>query len=156
MARAKFLAVNTQINAANIGYHTISRYPCADLICTNDNEVRLDARKRVGPLEPMVAEISRRMRCPNLMVTRSKSGAMFYRQGKGYFSCPAFAGNVVDRVGSGDAVLAMTAIATAADVPAALIPFLANVIGAQAVQIMGNRRAVDRAATLKFIDSLLK
>ncbi len=154
--QAKFLAVNTQINAANIGFHTISRYPCADLICTNENEVRLDARKRVGSLEPMVAEIARRMRCPNVMVTRSKSGATFYRHGKGFYRSPAFAGQVVDRVGSGDAVLAVAAVAVAADVPAPLIPFLANVIGAQAVQIMGNRHAIDRAATIKFIDSLLK
>ena len=44
----------------------------------------------------------------------------------------------------------------AAGLPGPLIAFVANVVGAQAAQIVGNRSSVDRIATYKFIDSLLK
>jgi hypothetical protein len=37
-----------------------------------------------------------------------------------------------------------------------MIAFVSNIIGAQATQIVGNRNAVDRVATYRFIDSLLK
>jgi sugar/nucleoside kinase (ribokinase family) len=64
--------------------------------------------------------------------------------------------SVVDRVGSGDAVLAITSAAVAAGIPADLVAFYANVIGAQKVRIMGNRASIERVATIKFIQSLLK
>jgi hypothetical protein len=40
--------------------------------------------------------------------------------------------------------------------PPDMVAFVANVIGAQAVQIMGNREFVTRVATYKFIETLLK
>jgi len=61
-----------------------------------------------------------------------------------------------DRVGSGDAVLALTSSCVARGLPPDMVAFIANVIGAQAVQIMGNRTSVGRVATLKFIETLLK
>jgi hypothetical protein len=44
----------------------------------------------------------------------------------------------------------------AAGLPGPMVAFVANVIGAEAAQIVGNRSAVDRVATYKFIESLLK
>ena len=44
----------------------------------------------------------------------------------------------------------------AAGLPGKMIAFVANVVGAQAAQIVGNRSSVDRVATYKFIESLLK
>jgi hypothetical protein len=44
----------------------------------------------------------------------------------------------------------------AAGLPGPMVSFVANVIGAQAAQIVGNRSAVDRIAAYKFIEALLK
>ena len=44
-ARAKFLAVNVQVNAGNRGFNLISKYPRADFVSLGEPEVRLDARK---------------------------------------------------------------------------------------------------------------
>ncbi|MBV8371274.1 MAG: adenylyltransferase/cytidyltransferase family protein [Candidatus Eremiobacteraeota bacterium] len=153
---AKFLAVNTQQNAANIGYHTLSRYSRADFVCTNEGELRSDSRARIGEIEPLITAVAERLRSQNTLVTRGKRGALFYRTGEGWSSGPAFARSVTDRVGTGDAVLSWTAPMAAAGLPGKMIVFVANVVGAQAAQIVGNRSAVDRVATYKFIDSLLK
>ena len=45
---APFLAVNTQSNAGNLGYHMISKYPRADYVCVAESEIRLETRDRRG------------------------------------------------------------------------------------------------------------
>ncbi len=155
-AQAKFLAVNTQQNAANIGYHTLSRYSRADLVCTNEGELRADARDRLGNIEPIILAIADRLHLENALITRGKRGALFYRASEGWSSGPAFAKSVTDRVGTGDAVLSWVAPMATAGLPGEMIAFVANVVGAQAAQIVGNRSSVDRIATYKFIEALLK
>src|SRR3990167_11209363 len=44
-AKAKYLAVNTQINSGNRGYHVINRYPRADFVSLNEPELRMAAHK---------------------------------------------------------------------------------------------------------------
>jgi bifunctional ADP-heptose synthase (sugar kinase/adenylyltransferase) len=153
---SKFLAINTQQNAANIGYHTLSRYSRADFVCTNESELRSDSRSRLGDVEPLILALAARLRVENTLITRGKQGVLFHRSREGWSSGPAFATSVTDRVGAGDAVLSWTAPMAAAGLPGKMIAFVANVVGAQASQIVGNRSAVDRVATYKFIESLLK
>jgi rfaE bifunctional protein nucleotidyltransferase chain/domain len=150
-----FLAINTQINAANIRYHAISAYFRSDYICINEAELRLDARNRHADLNQLIFNLSSRLNCPRILVTRGSSGAVYFN-GTELISAPALTHNVVDRIGSGDAVLAVTSAAVSADAEPPIVTFLANVIGAQAVQIIGNKSSIDRIATIKFIESLLK
>jgi rfaE bifunctional protein kinase chain/domain/rfaE bifunctional protein nucleotidyltransferase chain/domain len=152
---SRFLAVNTQVNAANIRFHAVSKYPRADYVCINEGELRLDARNRTAPVSELVAGLRRRMGCERFLVTRGRSGVMYF-DGERWCESPSFALSVVDRVGAGDAVLALTSACVAAGFPAEMVAFVANVIGAEKVQIVGNRSSVERAATLKFIDALLK
>src|ERR1044071_8161034 len=57
-AKSKFLAVNTQVNAGNRGFNTISKYPRADFISLGEPEVRLDARAVSGDLRPVTETIA--------------------------------------------------------------------------------------------------
>jgi rfaE bifunctional protein nucleotidyltransferase chain/domain len=154
--KAKFLAVNTQQNAANIGYHTISRYSRVNYVCTNEAEIRSDSRARLGDIQPLISALAERVHAENTLVTQGKRGALFHRANEGWSWGPAFARSVTDRVGTGDAVLSWTSPMVAAGLPGPMVAFVANVIGAQAAQIVGNRSAVDRIGTYKFIDALLK
>lgn len=154
--KARFLAVNTQINAANIGFHTISKYKRADYICVHEGEIRLDHRNRHGELEALVVDLARRLSCKTIMVTLGKSGTMLFRDGEGVYESPALAVKVVDRIGAGDAVLAVTSLCTAQGMPADVIGFIGNLIGAQAVMIVGNSASIDRVRLLKSVESLLK
>jgi len=63
---------------------------------------------------------------------------------------------VVDRVGAGDAVLCVTALAVAAGVSSEVVPFLGNVVGAEAVTILGNQRSIERIPLYRHIECLLK
>lgn len=154
--KARFLAVNTQINAANIGFHTISKYKRADYICIQEREIRLDHRSRHGELEALVGDLARRLSCKTIMVTRGKLGTMLFRDGEGVHECPALAVKVVDRIGAGDAVLAVTSLCAAQGMPGDVIGFIGNLVGAQAAMVIGNSASIDRVRLLKSVESLLK
>ena len=153
--KAPFLAVNTQLNAANVGYHTVSRYPRADYISVHEGELRLDSRSRKGDLRMLTRSLAERLDARMVMVTRGKNGSLLYHRELGFFQSPAFATRIVDRIGAGDAVYALTSLCAAANVPPDVLNFLGNLIGAQAVAIVGNRESVDRRRMSQSIDSLL-
>src|SRR3989338_169401 len=154
--KAPFLAVNAQINAANIGFHTISKYQRADYICIHENELRLDHRNRTGDLKILITNLANRLSSQSIMVTLGKRGTIFYRHGDGFFECPAFANKVIDRLGSGDALLALTSLCAAKEMPPDIMGLVGNLVGAQAVMILGNQTSINRVQLLKSIESILK
>ena len=156
LKKARFLSVNTQINAANVGFHTISKYSRADYVCIHEGEIRLDCRNRTEDIRTLVKNLSDRLHCKAIMVTRGKLGTLLYLEGKGFFEFPALAVKVVDRLGAGDAVLALSSLCVAQGIPADAIGFISNLVGAQAVTIVGNSTSIDRVGLFKSIESILK
>lgn len=154
--KSKFLTINAQSNAGNLGYQTILRYPRADYVCMAENEIRLEARDRRGDLKKMVLAISKKIGCERLTVTRGKNGSLCYSKKEGFIEVPALAGQVIDRMGAGDAVLSITSLCAAQGAPTEVVGFVGNVVGAQAVATVGNRTAIERAPLFKHIESLLK
>lgn len=154
--QAKFLAVNAQSNAGNLGFHAISKYPRADYICLAEGEARLEARDRRGDLKEIVLELSKRLSCKKIMVTRGKVGCLSFSRKEGFFEVPALAGEVVDRMGAGDAFLSLTAPVVAQGAPMEIAGFIGNAVGAQAVATVGHRSAIERIPLYKQIESLMK
>jgi len=154
--KARFLTVNTQSNAGNKGFSTISKFPRADYICLARHEITLEERNRRADLEEMILNVSRRLKCGRVLVTCGKDGNVGYSEEGGFVRVPAFANEVVDRMGAGDAVLSLTALCAAQKAPMEIVSFIGNVVGAQAVATLGHRRSIDRVALLKHIGSLLK
>ena len=62
----------------------------------------------------------------------------------------------MNRVGAGDAVLAITSPCAALDVPPEALGFIANVVGAEACAIMGNRSFIEPTSLFRHITSLMK
>jgi len=153
---SRFLAVNTQANAGNRGFHTITRYPHADYVCIAEHELRLEVRTLNGNLRPKMYDISKKLGCSNFMVTQGKSGCAVCSGNGDFAVVPAFAQNVVDRVGSGDACLSVTSLAAVQNAPNEVLGFLGNVVGSLAVEILGNKKSIDKLSVQKYITSLMK
>jgi sugar/nucleoside kinase (ribokinase family) len=109
-----------------------------------------------GRLRPMMDALAQKLDSSQLVVTRGKKGCYVRGSSVDFVAVPSFAGRVVDRVGAGDAFLSVTAPAAALKAPDEVLGFLGNVVGALAVEIMGNRKAIDKPSVKKFIVSLLK
>jgi bifunctional ADP-heptose synthase (sugar kinase/adenylyltransferase) len=153
---SRFLAINTQANAGNRGFNTISRYPRGDYVCLAEHEIRLETRNMSGDLRPMMTEMAKKLNCHQFIVTRGRQGAAICDHQGGYVSVPSFARNVVDRVGAGDAFFALTSLAAFLGVPNEILGFIGNVTGSLAVEILGNKKSVDKLSIKKYITSLMK
>jgi len=153
---SRFLSVNTQANAGNRGFNTISRYPRSDYISIADHEIRLDKRNPNGPLRPIMHELINRIGCRQLVVTRGRRGATVTDPQGNFVDVPSFARNVVDRVGAGDAFFAITSMASVLGTSNEVLGFIGNVAGSLAVEIVGNKKAIDKLAAKKYITSLMK
>lgn len=153
---APFLALNTQVNAGNLGFNTVYKYPRADFISVSEKELRMAARSRARDLRDIVEEVAGRMDCPRVLITRGKQGCMAWGRDEGFFDVPAFTGHIVDRVGAGDAVLSVASLLARLGAPMEVVGVLANVAGAQAVGTMSNRTALDKTAMVKHFISLMK
>lgn len=153
---APFLALNTQKNAGNHGFNTASKYLRADFVSVSEGELRLDARRKSAPIDGLLHALADRMRCQKVMVTRGQSGALCYSADGEIVSVPALTLTVKDRVGAGDAVFAVTSLLAQAGAPLAILALVGNAAGAQAVETIGNRHAIDRSTMLKHIQHLLK
>jgi len=154
--RARFLAVNAQCNAGNLGHHALSKYPAADYMTATETEVRIESRDRHGDVAALTQEVYDKLGCRRLIVTRGKRGCIGRDPEEGSVTVPAFAGKVVDRIGAGDAFLSVSALLAAQQAPLEVVGFAGNAAGALAVATVANRDPIDRVAYLKEIESLLK
>jgi rfaE bifunctional protein kinase chain/domain/rfaE bifunctional protein nucleotidyltransferase chain/domain len=153
---ARFLAVNTQANSGNRGFHTVTRYSRADFISIAEHEIRLEMRDVSSEIGPMVEKLGKQLGCGNFVVTRGKKGSLSRSANGTVMEVPAFAQKVVDRIGAGDAFLSITALAACLEAPPELIGFIGNAAGALAVEILGNQTSVDKAGLTNNIITLLK
>lgn len=154
--RAPFLCVNVQSNAGNLGFSTISKYRSASYVCLASHEIRIELRDRERGMKEALLEIARRVDCSRLTVTLGKSGSLHYDRAVGFTEAPALATKIQDRVGAGDAVLAVTSLLAYVGAPWGITAFLGNVAGAELVAELGSRVPLDRVALSKHVISLLK
>lgn len=152
---AKFLAVNAQTNTGNFGFNPITKHTSADYVCIDEPEARLATGMQSEPMPWVLKELTRRIVCPNFIVTRGRIGCLAHRAGKSS-EIPAFATNGVDTMGAGDAFLAATAPLLAAGLELDAAAFVGNVAGAIKVGIVGHRAHVTRADLVQTVESLLK
>ena len=155
--KAKFLAVNTQVNSGNRGYHVIHRYPRADFVSLNEPELRLASHNRHDPLEQVAEQVARRVGASWIAVTRGTKGAIMTElKTSQIHHVPALSTKVVDRIGAGDCFLSMAALCLGGRLSADLAVFVASVAAALDVQIVCNREPIQPASLFRYITTLLK
>ena len=152
---SKYLAVNTQLNSFNMGYHTISKYKNADYVCVHEGELRHDYRNRHDSVEYLTHQLADRIKSQVITITRGNAGSIVYKDGKSLV-CPAFAGKVVDRVGAGDTLLAITALCFGAGIPEDLTLLLGNLAAAETVASTGTGNKLNKINLTKAVQALLK
>ena len=153
---ARFLAVNTQANAGNLGFNTVSKYPRADFLCVSEREIRLDARSPSRDLRGIVTEVAEKLSCTRILITRGETGCLCYSKDEGFVELPALATHVVDRIGAGDAVFSAASVCAAQEAPIETVGFLGSLAGAQAVATIGHRSTLDRVSLIREMETLLK
>ena len=88
------------------------------------------------------------------MITRGKDGSILFHNDK-FLSCPAFATDVVDRIGAGDTLLSMSSLCLSSEVPNDISLLLGNLAAAETVSKTGTGHVLDKNNILKALKSLM-
>jgi len=155
-SKANFLAINVQANSSNYGFNTITKYPKADFVCIDEQEIRLALHDKYNSLQPLIHTVYKKMKCKMIIVTRGSEGTISYSKNHGFIESPALTQKVVDRVGAGDSLFAITAPCVYSGMNDDLTSFIGNVAGALQVQTIGNKKSIELIHLTKFITRLLK
>ena len=151
----KFLAINCQLNAGNLGYNFITKYKKANFVSINERELRLPFQEKESSVEVPTKKLSNQLNLNLINITIGKRGMMHYNNGN-FVHSPSFTKEPIDTIGAGDAVFALTSLLAYKNVDPEILPFLGNCIGGLATRIMGNKRAVSPTELKKFVSYILK
>ena len=156
LSQRKFVSLNAQINASNHGYHSLRKYKKIDTLIINENELRHETRDKNSNVEKLSYILMKNFNIKNLIITRGSVGAIMIRKNSKPVYCPAFAGKVVDKVGAGDAMLAIISLCLKMNFPNDLALFIGSLAGASAVETIGNSKFINRDQLLRQIEFLIK
>lgn len=156
-SKSKFLALNTQINASNIGYHTIKNYKNFNTLIINEKEIRHEMRDKASKVESLMTSLTKAKNIKNLIVTMGRSGSVLYNQAKNkFFYADAYANNVVDKIGAGDTMLAVVALCIKFNIDNNVSLLISSLAAAQSVENMGNKYSINKINMLKALETILK
>ncbi len=153
---AKILTINTQTNAANSGYNLITKYHSPNFVCLDETEIRLAAQDKYGNIDDIAKNIREMIRTDCLIVTLGKKGSIGINSNNEINRTPIFSTKVIDTIGAGDAFFSFTAPCFAKGMPLDLVSFIGNAVGALAVQIVCNKKSVEKHELLEFINTIFK
>ena len=155
--KSLFLALNAQVNASNIGYHTMDKYKNVECVVINETELRHETRNKNSPIKLLMKKLARKLKIKNLIVTQGSQGStLFTANAKKYYSSVAFASKIVDKVGAGDAMLAAVSLCLKNNFDKNFSLLVASLAAAQSVETIGNSVPINKNKILKSIQYLLK
>ena len=155
--KSKFLALNAQINASNIGYHTIRNYKNFNSLIINEKEIRHEMRDKISTVEILMKKISKEKNIKNLIVTKGASGSVMYSKVKNkYYYSDAFAHKIIDKVGAGDTMLSIIGPCIKEKVDNDITLLLGSLAAAQSVETIGNKHTLSKMTIFKNLESILK
>jgi len=115
-----------------------------DLITPNEREARFALGDQDSVIRPLALKLFKESKCKNLILKLGERGLLAYRQRKdiddvrSFFAIDTFAENVVDAVGSGDALLAYATLAEIATGNAVIAAVLGSFAAAVECEHDGN------------------
>ena len=154
---SKYLALNAQVNAANIGYHSMRNYQNVDCVIINETEIRHELRDKNSKIDFLMKRLSQEQNIKNLVVTRGSEGAIFYsKKEKNFNVSDAFVKSAVDKIGAGDAMLSIISLCLKNGLNKELSLLISSLAGAQSVKTIGNKETINKTKILKSLETILK
>lgn len=155
--KSKFLAVNVQQNSFNSGFYDISKFSKADLFTLHEGEMRQHFRDKHSTIENLLLKLYKNSNFRNIIVTRGKNGSLLKsNKTRKPISCPGLAKNIVDRVGSGDALLVTSALSLAKDFSSEFSLLFGSVSAAEIIKSYANADGLKKSDIKNAIAAFMK
>ncbi len=154
---SKFLSLNAQVNAANIGYHNIRNYNNFNSLIINEKEIRHEMRNKITKLKILMKNLSNEKKIDNLIVTRGGKGSIMFNRKKNKFSSSdAYATNIIDKIGAGDTMLALIALCFKSKMDDDIALLISSLAAAKSIENYGNKTSIKKINILKTLENILK
>lgn len=150
---APFLALTVQANSLNYGYNLLTKWPRADYMVCDEDELRLAYRDRITDIAQLAIQERERLGARYVAVTMGKRGCLVCDK-TGYVVAPAIGIKPVDTLGAGDAFLAVTSPLAWAGAPKEILTLVGSVTAAIKVGLEGNQ-PVERRTLQRWLKALL-
>lgn len=154
--KAKFLFLNTQLNASNYSTQRIDKFVNSDCIIINESELRNFIKETNAKLKNIVNSLIELSKTKKVIVTAGKNGAFVFNKNDKDINCPAFASKVIDKIGSGDSMLSLVSLAIASGLDDDLSLLIGSLAAAQSVETIGNSKNIKKSDILKSLNYMLK
>ena len=148
--------LNAQLNSSNRGHHSLLKFSNPEVVIINESELRYEMRDQNSHLNSLINTLRSKIKAKSIIVTRGKSGAILSSKNNQYLNCPAFNTKVVDKVGSGDALLGIFSICKFANLPEDVSLFFSSLCAAHQIEVVNNEKFIKKSELLKNIYHLLK
>ena len=153
----KFKTLNAQLNAGNIGHHSINKYNSADALIINENELRHEMRDKNSSIESLISKFCKKNNFRNMIVTQGKDGSIYFnKKNKNFLHTPAFETKPVDKVGAGDTLLTIFSIFFFITKCPHLSMLIASIAAGENVKNFANSYQLDQKKLIKIIQHILK
>lgn len=153
-ALSSFLCVNVQTNAGNRGFNNLGKYSRFDFFTANSGEIQIQSRSTSPDYEILIRKIMREKGSSYAILTEGERGLTVYDQNS-KASAPSFATNVIDKIGAGDSVLAISSLLVRIGAPLDVVALISNLVAAKEVSEMGHQKPLSIGDLKKQIKSLL-
>ncbi len=156
---SKFLAVNAQTNSGNRGFNLITKYKKADFVCLDKLEIKLALAERNKSISQLIDILFKKIKTNYILTSKGSEGleiALKKRNKIKKFELPAFKLDVVDTLGAGDMVFALSSLLVKNKCDIELIALLGNLIGALQTTIVGHSSIISKKKFLKALTYTLK
>ena len=131
----------TKKNSNNHGYTNLNKYRNISTLVINAAELRQEFKDNETPLSELANKLKKNMKIKSLVVTMGKDGAL-YTDDKKSFICPPFAKRVVDKIGSGDSMLAILAICNYIKLDPEVSMYISSLAAADSVETISNSSTI--------------
>jgi rfaE bifunctional protein kinase chain/domain/rfaE bifunctional protein nucleotidyltransferase chain/domain len=153
--KAKYLSLNIQLNALNSSYQKIEKYRKADLICLHERELQHYLKTRDKNNDNLISKLKKILKFKQIIITKGNKGSTLYSQNQS-IECPAFANDIVDRIGAGDTLFGVASIFMYIKFDKLSSMFISNIVAGDSIKNIGTESLFSKEQLIKTVNYLLK
>jgi bifunctional ADP-heptose synthase (sugar kinase/adenylyltransferase) len=150
--QSKFIALNAQANAGNMGLNTINKYSRWDYISIDEHELRLATSNQFDNIRDILLD---RFDKGIVTITKGSKGCIVFNNRK-IEDIPFLktSEKIVDSIGAGDALFSISSLIAYQNAPPEVIGFIGNLAGNIACSYPGNKYHVTKDKLLNNIKNI--
>jgi rfaE bifunctional protein nucleotidyltransferase chain/domain len=152
----KFISGMSQKNSNNSSFHTLKHLNKFDLICINEGELRSELRDNKNNISQIAKEFLRKNELKFLVITRGINGSILFDHKSNKYFCPSFNSRPIDKIGAGDAMLAVLSILLKNKIDPQISLLIASLASSKVINHLGNSYNINKIELERDLEFLLK